>query len=530
MSRGLVLNAVRGLSDPADSGIYVLEGLSKGQPIPVRRETVVAFLGSAPRGPVGIPIKIKSVDEYEKRFGSANKPSCLHTLLKQFFDNGAVSAIVVRVFCSSRRNQIFFPGPSGPLVLSATNPGPMEYLRASVDYDGIPESDHNRFNLVIHRLASAGSPIVEEQEIFSGLSLNPESPNYATHVLLDSGLVFMDSALPGERPECTLARGIEVGKSYVYATADWPDPEGISDYDLIGCETDGTGLSALNQVPVIDFICPVPDKPDLGPVALFAAERYCRKRCAVLATDPPSGWKSVADVVQSSRQNQFSSANLMTYYPRPVASGEDAHASALGAILGRFAAEDAEHGVWKAPSVDAAYADQIGISCRASLPLRLSAQDCAVLARKGVNSLLETGSGTLTLRGLVTFSRGEGVTAAWDNLRKRRIALLIIESIARATRWTVFQDDGTEVWTLLDKQVHDFLRALHAEGALAGETAGDAFYLMSDSDPGDSSARVRFLVGFALGDHEFYTFRFTHDRVDCEVREVAWQPGIALAS
>ena len=147
-----MLNVVRWLSDLANSGIYVLEGLSRGQPIPVRRATVVAFLGAAPRGPAGIPVKIKSLDEYKKRFGSANQPGRLQTLLNQFFDNGGSTAIVVRVCCSSRRNQILLPGPSGALALSATNPGPREYLRASIDYDGIPVGDRNRFNLVIHRL------------------------------------------------------------------------------------------------------------------------------------------------------------------------------------------------------------------------------------------------------------------------------------------------------------------------------------------------------------------------------------------
>ena len=67
-----MLNAVRWLSDLANSGIYVLEGLSMGQPVPVRREPVVVFVGSSPRGPVGIPVKIQSVGEFKQRFGLAN--------------------------------------------------------------------------------------------------------------------------------------------------------------------------------------------------------------------------------------------------------------------------------------------------------------------------------------------------------------------------------------------------------------------------------------------------------------------------
>lgn len=517
-----MLNAVRWLSDLANTGIYVLEGLSKGQSIPVRREPVVAFVGSSPRGPVGIPVKINSVDEYERRFGTADEASRLHTLLAQFFDNGATSAIVIRVCRSSRHNQIFLPGPSGPLVLTATNPGPREYLRASVDYDGIPECDRNRFNLVIHRLAAARSPIVEEQEIFQGLSLNPGSPNYAGHILLGSELVYLDAGLPGERPECTLAPGIEVGKSYVYSDADWQDPDGITDYDLVGSAADGTGLSALDQVPVIDFVCPLPDAPDLGPVALFAAERYCRSRFAMLVVDSPSDWNSVEDAMHSSPQNRFSSPNVMTYFPRPLAPGEAGPGSALGAIVGRLAADQEKHGIWHSQQ------EEIRIRCQAALPFRLDAPTCAVLARKGFNCLCELDTAVFHLTGLVTLSQGEGVTTAWADLKKRRTALFIVESISRATRWTAFQDADSEMWNSLESQLREFLRGLYADGAIVGPTADDAYYLMHD-DASAGSSKIGFLVGFALEANDFYAFRFLHDRVDCKVREVAWRPGVALA-
>jgi hypothetical protein len=518
-----MLNAVRWLSDLANTGIYVLEGLSEGQSIPVRRKSVVAFLGSSPRGPVGIPVKLNSADEFEKRFGSANASCRMQALLAQFFANGAASAIVVRVCRSSRRNQIVLPGPSGPLVLTATNPGPREYLRASVDYDGIPDSDRNRFNLVIHRLAAAGSPLIEEQEIYQGLSLNPDSPNYAGHILLGSELVYVESGLPGERPECTLAPGIEVGKSYVYADADWQDPDGISDYDLIGSAAEGTGLSALNQIPVVDFVCPVPDEQDLGPVALFAAERYCRKRFAMLVRDPPSDWHSVQDVMTSQLHSRFSSPNVFVYFPRPQGSADEGRGSALGAILGRLAADDDACDIWNAPRV------RLSIRCPGRLPLRLDAASTAALARRGVNALHQTSDGLYGLQGLVTLAQGQGVTAAWGDLRKRRTALFIAESISCATRWTAFQSADDEIWTSLEKQLCDFLRGLYIDGAIAGAAAEDAYYVRHDEDANDPSSNVRFLVGFALDADEFHVFRFSHDRIDCDVREVAWRPGVALA-
>ena len=409
----------------------------------------------------------------------------------------------------------------------------MEYLRASIDYDGIPTHDRNRFNLVIHRLASENSPFVEEQEIFSGLSVSPESPDYAGHILLGSELIYIDGEVPSQRPESTLGPGIEVGKSYIYANSSWHVPGELSDYDLIGSDSDGSGLFALNQISVVDLVCLVPDKPDLGPVALFAAERFCRKRYAMLVIDPPAHWKSVIDAVQSSRQNGFASANVMTYFPRPSRSESDdgmGHASVLGAIVGRLAAGDTERGVWDSLAADYSDGDRIRIRCQAGLAVPIDNNDAAILARSGVNALRDMGAGTLELSGLVTFAHGEDVVAAWDDLRKRRIALFVIGNIARATRWAAFQGDDTDVWASLGTQINEFLRAVFDAGALVGGSVEDACYMISDIAPDDGSARIKFIIGLALDEDGYLAFRFTHDRVDCVVRGVAWQPGIALAS
>jgi phage tail sheath protein FI len=302
---------------------------------------------------------------------------------------------------------------------------------------------------------------------------------------------------------------------------------------LIGSDSDGSGLFALNQISIVDLICLIPDKLDLGPVALLAAERFCRKRYAMLVIDPPSHWKTAADAVQASRQNGFASANVMTYFPRPSSLEGDVeteHASVLGAIVGRLAAGDAEHGVWGSFAEDFAGDDRICIRCRARLTVTVDNQDRAILARSGVNCLRDLGAGILELSGLVTFAHGEDVIAAWDDLRKRRIALFVIENIARATRWAAFQDDDTEIWTALETQITDFLRAIFDAGALAGRSVEDACYMIRDGCPDDGAARIKFIIGIALDKNGFLAFRFTHDRVDCEVREVAWQPGMALAS
>jgi hypothetical protein len=530
------------LASLAASGVITLEGFSRGQRIPVRRETVVAFLGPALRGPINIPVAVRGIDEFRKRFGSSDQSGDLRQILSQYFDNGGTKAIVIRVCQTSRRNRISLAGQAGPLMLEAVNPGPSEFLRASVDYDGIPEEEADRFNLVIHRLSSPSSFIVEQQEIFSGVSVSPEDPNFIGHLLLNSDLVRVRGQAPDERPESTLRLGDDASTSYVYADTGWQNSEAFTDYDLVGSVTEGTGIFALDRVPVIDLVCIYPGNQgvDIGPVALFAAERYCRSRNAMLLIDPPSQWNSVSAVQKSCREQPTFSPNVMTYFPCPLANdGVDdgvagkSSLSALGAIAGRIAAEDTRNGI-----AGALQGRSVALRCRHRLPVSLTDAECAVLEKAGVNALRQTDPGQLALSGLVTFIQGAGIDTDWECLRKRRSALFIIDSIARGTRWAIFESNGPETWLEIGTQIEKFLMELFEAGALSGKTPREAGYVVcgreTNRKAGDAakaaSTKLSFIVGFSLTDGEVLAFRFMHDSDECKVRKIVWQPGIALAS
>ena len=81
------------------------------------------------------------------------------------------------------------PTAGSALRLIALNPGSREYLRASVDYDGIGATEPDRFNLVIQRVRSAASELIEDQEIFRRGSILPDSGRFIVDVLLESRLV-----------------------------------------------------------------------------------------------------------------------------------------------------------------------------------------------------------------------------------------------------------------------------------------------------------------------------------------------------
>jgi hypothetical protein len=334
---------------------------------------------------------------------------------------------------------------------------------------------------------------------------------------------------------------VDAAASYVYADMEWEPGEALMDYDFVGSNSEGTGLFALDLIPILDFVCLVTDDGgEVGPVALFMAERYCRKRNAILLMDPPSQWTSVEAVQAYCRERDFHSPNVVTYFPRledDVQRSGVSGKSALGMIAGRLAAEDAIDG--------ASIANRNGpmvFRCSSGVECALSESDRVILARNGINGLLPASPGHLQMSGPVTFARGNELAADWNDLRKRRSALFIVENIARGTRWTAFDENTKETWDEVCRQVEEFLQALYEQRTLAGITVKASGYIFCDSETNrssrsnaESSEKIEsksftFYVGFSLQGSETVAFRFVHNAFECRIDELGWQPGVARAS
>lgn len=514
------------------AGIRVVESPAGEEPIPLRRETVTAFIGPAPRGPANIPVAIESVGEFRRRFGSPAERSRLEWILGQFFDNGGQRAIVVRIPRSGGSTRLVLPGPGGPLELDAINPGPLEYLRAAVDCDGIPADDLWRFNLTIQRIRSPSNPLVEEQESWRAVTIAPDDDGFITDVLAGSGLVRLHGDPPRARPSLTPgADGIGPVR-YVEAEGDWRTAVPPSDYDLVGSPAEGTGIHALDQVATVDLVCLLSGSPrtDVGPVGIFAAERYCARRNAILLLDPPARWSDIADVSHGQWDSAFSSPNVVTYFPRLAELAPDGHRlhsrSALGAIAGMLASHSP--------------ADTALLRSKARVALEPDADEAAQLARRGVNVLRSAAPGLISFCGDVTLARSRGVRREWQQLSVRRKAVMTAATIARSTRWAVVQEPGAETWNAVAAQVARFLKDATEAGYLArigpvpGETPGTkprSWYVKCDEDTNAERDGLSFVVGMALArPGEFAAFRFEHDARECRVTEMAWQPAPGLAT
>jgi hypothetical protein len=520
--------------DPASSGIFVIESPPGGEPIPVERDTVAAFVGPAPRGPVDQPVAVRSIGEFLACFGVPGHGSRMELLLRQYFGSGGNLAVVVRVTRSQRRNRIVMPGPAGPLVLEALNPGRLEHLRASVDYDGIGAAETDRFNLVVHRCSSAAAPLVEEQESYHRVSIRAGDTDALADALASSQLVRLAEPVPTERPTRTVGDDGSQSIGWVLCHADWRDSEAHGDYDLIGSREQGTGLFALDQVPTVDLLHLLPGSPDgaLGPVALFAAERYCRERQALLVLDPPASWRTAEDAIRAQRARSFSSPDALTYFPAlelNAGSAATLPLSAAGVVMGLLAAGDAAGGPWRPAAAPSAVA--LG---SARLAANIDEWAARQLHRLGVNTLARGIGGRIEFGGQLTLARSGGVAASWNELPRRRIALFALGAIARYTRWTALLPADAETWREARVQVNAFLTALHERGAFAGASVGQSFYVKCDLDtnatPASGSRGCCLVVGMALRrPGEFVAFQIVQQARGCEVTELSWQPGVALA-
>jgi hypothetical protein len=440
-------------------------------PIPLFRRTVTAFIGRSERGPVNVPVEVEGFEEFRRLFGGHCNYSFLAHTVQHYFLHGGQVAVIVRVTNRATRGRIEVPAEGQFLHLQARNPGAHEFLRVSVDYDGI--ENRERFNLVIQRLRGPGSTLIADQELYPEVTMRHSDPRFIVDALQDSKLVRLSGPLPGNRPNATAPKAPGEPIPYIPLTEHGTDGEELTDYDIIGSNQEGTGLFALDHVGPIDLLCiPCAADADLGTTAFIAAERYCERRRAMLVCDPPSSWTSVHAAVIGMRSASYAGRNAMFYFPRIRPRGEGnrdpSGLPACGAIAGMLARQDLG-GVWT---------ENPG-TLKASLAptVLVRGRDAALLGRFGINALAPATGGSTSLVGNVTLGGASSISRFWQRLDRRRLFMFILKSIEETTTWAARRLDTGTTADDLDAQVRAFLQGLFERGALAGSTPARAFFV-----------------------------------------------------
>jgi Bacteriophage tail sheath protein len=460
---------------------------------------VTAFVGRTLKGPVAMPVRIQGFAGYQQIFGGLWQPSLLSYAVEQFFDNGGGQAVIVRAINGARPPTLDLPAGAGTLRLIAINPGSREYLRAAVDYDGIKEQDH--FNLIVQRLAAAGSERVQEQEILRGLSIAPGSPRFVTRVLQASALARVHGAAPQSRPNPTgLGGGAAAG--YAVSNADGDDGGPLSDYDVIGSQPRCTGIFALGPDVQFDllYIPPLTRDVDLGLSTLLVAASFCRERRVLQIVDPPQAWTHPQTVLDGLASWPFRSDDAAMFYPRLLAFDRLRNRMATfapgAAAAGMLARTDAAHDPWQRGQEP-----EPALRPMLRPVVSLTAHDSERLAQSGVNTLESLRPGPGRRARSCTLSAGVSASADGHYLAARRLALQLANSIERGTRWVLTAPAAPQTWERAGHQVEEFLEALRVAGAFAAGDFADCCLVVWDERVNRASTlatgAVNLLFGYA---------------------------------
>lgn len=504
---------------------------TRSEPIIARLPTAVAaFVGRALKGPVHRPVAVASFAEFQQAFGGLWQPSPLSYAVEQFFDHGGGRAIIVRVANGARPPTITLPAGAEALRLAGVNPGSREYLRASVDYDGIPEGDTDRFNLVIQRVRSAGSELIQEQEIFRRVTLRSDAGRCLPDLLLHSRLVRVLEPLPMLRPDRSAPGPGGSAIGYAFSNPDGDDGGPLTDYDIIGSAASATGLFALSATEGFNFLCipPLSREQDVGLSALLVAARYCRERHAMLIVDPPASWTTARAALEAMRAWPFRSHNALMYYPRIQAldrlRGRVETFASCGAVAGMLARSDEACPLWSA-----AEGDELALRPGVQPAAPVSDADRIRLAQIGINTLSGSrtapGGGGVRVDGRTLGAGGSGFSD-WRYLAARRLALWVAASVEHGTRWVLLEQNGPATWARARALVEAFLEVLAEQGAFVGADPGDRYFVICDErvNRPDTVAdgRVNLLFGIATSrPGEFDTWLVSHHSVGSRVRPVS---------
>ena len=484
------------LPPPSYPGVYIEEVPSGERTISPVATSICAFVGRALRGPLNEPTPLAGFAEFERIFGGLWSESPMSFAVQQYFQNGGLQALVVRVHNGSTNAAVDLPceGRSADkLTITAANPGAWgAHLTATVTH-GSPPLHAPGFNLIIEDTATSA------KEVFSNLSTDSASPLFVQRVLEQhSVLVRSGETVPAARPA--------QASSLFFTNGADPDGAVVTKHEVLsGAElaASKSGIYALDKADLFNVLCIPPYGPtdDVQAADLPNALDYCRSRRAILLIDPPAATDSVAEAAAFMAELP-KHENGAFFFPRVlvpnvVADNRVEAFAPCGAVAGVIARTDASRGVWK-PAAGLS-AQLIGV---AGISVPLSDGENDLLNPLGINCLRDFPLHGTVVWGSRTLKGAEQIASEWKYLSVRRTALFIEESIYRGMQWVVFEPNGEPLWAQIRFTVGAFMQNLFMQGAFQGSSPGEAYFVKCDrettTEADINDGVVNIAIGFAL--------------------------------
>jgi len=181
------------------------------------------------------------------------------------------------------------------------------------------------------------------------------------------------------------------------------------------------------------------------------------------------------------------------------------------AVVGTYATTDKNRGVWKAPA-NVSLASVIEPAIKIDNAIQ-DGMNVDATSGKSVNAIRAfMGRGTLVW-GARTLAGNDN---EWRYVSVRRFYNMVEESVKKSTYWAVFEPNDANTWVKVRGMIENYLIQKWREGALAGATAQDAFFVrcglgvtMDSQDILEGRMNVE--IGMAVvRPAEFIILKFSH--------------------
>jgi hypothetical protein len=396
----------------------------------------------------------------------------------------------------------------GSLTLFATSPGAWgNSIQVSIAMQPPPNS--NRFSLLVQQMNSKGQ--LQTLQSFANLSVNPTDPqyvatvidndcNYVTFINPSTNAPVAPTAAPSSTSAPIALSGGADGEILI--------PASDQNFETALNET-GFGVSLLDSVDIFNLLC-VPGETDVPTITDL--QSYCYTHRAFLIVDAPQ-LATVSNFQNSALNGPYGTStagNLAitgpytsssAYYypwilaPDPAFGNRPALFPPCGCVAGIYASTDVTRGVWKAPAgINASFSQVLG------LQVNLTDQQNGLLNPMAVNCLRQLTYGQVVW-GSRTMAGADIMGSQWKYVPIRRLALFLESSLYDGTQWVVFEPNDETLWGQIRLSVGTFLQGLFLQGAFAGTTPQQAYFVKCDAEnnPDSSVAQgiVNILVGFA---------------------------------
>ena len=475
---------------------------------------IAAFVGWAPKGSSNEAVLVRSWAEYQTRFGGLVPNIYLGYAVNQYFSNGGAQAYIVRIVDgAAAADSAHGAGFAiGGLTVYAKNPGDWgNSIWVSVS---LSPADASRFSIAVQQSpASGGLPATIET--WSNLSFNSSDPQgrYVVAVIEDEsnyisftnpGAFDVAPRAPTGSPAVLTPTQLANGRDGVVLLPN----NGLFEKALnVGGVASAGGIPLLNGI-FFNLLC-VPGETT-GAI-ISALQSFCQlpenRALYIVDSQSNSTFESMnaeggpygSDGMAITLRPQ--AANSAFYFPwiwapDPLAGGQPTLFPPCGFMAGICAATDAGRGVWKAPAgSDAKLRGAI------ALALDLTEAQSDSLSVKAINCLRNFPGDGDVVWGARTLDGADALGSQWKYVPVRRMALFIEASLSQGVQWAVFEPNNETLWGQLRMAVGAFMQGLFRQGAFAGATPRQAYFVKCDTENNPQSSIdqgvVNVVVGFA---------------------------------